>query len=294
MRSCLKHTGWKLHKREKARGKECHILAKFSLYSYIIRHNLCLVGMVILLCNLGSRVRAGQVIRVQEKYSVNCKQAMIWGMWRGAFQKYNAVSPPGFKHFVIVKYFTAEGLKPHLARASAGASLNSICSRDWPWPPDFPVSTSPVLGFLGFTISPVVCGAGDRTQGLTILSKLSSNWATPRTPIYSISWGCKIITCFNIYLKLTKKYKVILSVVYLGSSKRQMDMAPTWSNCSLLSFSPHTAASPTWPVEEFCSFLQSHVRSVLGPPPTDWKWAFFHIYIYFWGLNPGPLSYTQA
>lgn len=79
MRPCLKHTGWKLHKREKARGKECHIWAKFSLYSYIISHNLCLVGMVILLCSLGSWVRAGQVIRVQEKYSANCKQAMIWG-----------------------------------------------------------------------------------------------------------------------------------------------------------------------------------------------------------------------
>lgn len=50
--------------------------------------------------------------------------------WGGAFQKYNAVSPPGFKHFVIVKYFTAEGLKPHLARAAARASLNSIRSRD--------------------------------------------------------------------------------------------------------------------------------------------------------------------
>lgn len=287
MRSCLKHTGWKLHKTEKARGKECHILAKFSLYSYI-SHNLCLVGMVILLCNLGSRVRAGQVIRVQEKYSANCKQAMIWGMWRGAFQKYNAVSPPGFKHFVIVKYFTAEGLKPHLARASAGASLNSICSRDWPWPCDFPVSTSPVLGFLGFTISPVVCGAGDRTQGLTILSKLSSNWATLRTPLYSISWGCKIITCFNIYLKLTKKYKVILSVVYLGSSKRQMDMAPTWSNCSLLSFSPHTAVSPTW------LFFSSVICEICSWPSPYWLEMSIFPYIYFWELNPGPLSYTQA
>lgn len=70
----------------KGQGKEYHILARFSLYSYIISHNLCLAGMVILLHNLGSWVRAGQVIRVQEKYSANCKQADDLG-WRGAFQR---------------------------------------------------------------------------------------------------------------------------------------------------------------------------------------------------------------
>lgn len=229
---------------------------------------------------------------------------MIWG-GRGAFQRIQRISPPGFKHFVIVKYFTAEGLKPHLVRASARACPNSICSRDWPWPHDFPVSTSPVLGFLGFTVSPAVCGAGDRTQGSKqALFQLSY---TQNLTLLNFLRTKKIITCFNIYLKLTKKYKVILNLEYLGSSKRQMDMAPTWNNCSLLSFSPHTVASPTWLVEEFFSFLQSYVRSVLGPPTTDWKWTFFYIYViykyviykhviykYFWGLNPGPLSYTQA
>lgn len=67
---------------------------------------------------------------VQEKYSANCKQADDLGCGGEPSKEYNAVSPPGFKHFVIVKYFTAEGLTPQLARASARGSLNSICSRD--------------------------------------------------------------------------------------------------------------------------------------------------------------------
>lgn len=176
MRPCLKLTGWKLHKREKVRWEGIPYSGQIFFVLLYNKPYLFLVGMVILLYNLGSWVRAGQVIRAQEKYSANCKQAddLGWG-GGGASEEYNAVSPPGFKHFVIVKYFTAEGLTPQLARASARGSLNSICSRDWPWPRDFPVFTSLVLGFLGFTISPVVCGTGDRTQGLTMLSKLSSN-----------------------------------------------------------------------------------------------------------------------
>lgn len=106
--------------------------------------------------------------------------------------------------FVTVKYFAAEGLIPQLVRASARASLNSVCSRGWSWPCGLPVSTSPVLRFLGFTITPVVCGVGDRTQGLAMLSKRPPNLETHF--IHLTSWGWRIIiTCFKISLKLTKE-----------------------------------------------------------------------------------------
>lgn len=66
--------------RQKRPREECPILAKFSLYSYVISYNLCLAGLVILLQTLGSWVRVVQEIRVQEKHlPTTNKQMMIWG-----------------------------------------------------------------------------------------------------------------------------------------------------------------------------------------------------------------------
>lgn len=186
----------------KGQGRECHILAKFSLHFYVINYNLCLAGQVILLQIFG--VLGQNWPSDKDTREISCQsRTNRWWFGGELSEDYNAVSPPGFKYLCDCQ--ALHRLTPHLARDSERVSLNSKWSRRWPWPCGLPVSTSPEPELLRFMIIPAVCGTGDGTHGLAILNKHSSNWTTLRVPLYSISLGRKtVITCFKTYLKLTE------------------------------------------------------------------------------------------